>query len=363
MSEEQLPKELKKQIGQLLEEARDDFRLFETNKKVRLLKLAKDMEDTGYPKDMICATICKAISGEGISRDTIERTLPDEYKKKKIRNLTQSDVDNDLEHLSYKQEEDLQRIRPKVLERDGHKCIECGETKDLTIHHKKKTLGLGIDHSIDNLQTLCRKCHAKLHSREKVLEISTNGNPLWSKPEPEPEPERKLSPIETLAAVKAGAEPTIPITDDRDKDLEIGRLKEQLKERDETIKDLSKSVNAAIETKEKSSKTPQPAKETMEYKALLSEKNILQDRIDELEALVKKDPTLGFQSATVVAAAATAISSTTIPNEVEIAGRELSTMFLDSRSGCNIMYFKIEGNKVVGWETDIAREKKKKHGS
>lgn len=84
MPEESISKQLKKAIGQLLEQALQDFRNMEINKKTRLLKLAKDMENAGYPKDMICSTICKAVAGEGISRDTIERTLPDEYKKPKL---------------------------------------------------------------------------------------------------------------------------------------------------------------------------------------------------------------------------------------------------------------------------------------
>ena len=55
----------------------------------------------------------------------------------------------------------------KAMERDGHKCTECGKTnrKALIVHH--------IDHSgssdnpnndLSNLTTLCRSCHMRHHS-------------------------------------------------------------------------------------------------------------------------------------------------------------------------------------------------------
>ena len=40
-----ISKELKKQIGQILEVARQDFKRLEENKKERLLRLAREIED------------------------------------------------------------------------------------------------------------------------------------------------------------------------------------------------------------------------------------------------------------------------------------------------------------------------------
>ncbi len=78
-----ISKELKKQIGQILEVARQDFKRLEENKKERLLRLAREIEETSYPKNMICEEICKNIAGEGVSERYIRMILPEEYKKKK----------------------------------------------------------------------------------------------------------------------------------------------------------------------------------------------------------------------------------------------------------------------------------------
>lgn len=52
-------------------------------------------------------------------------------------------------------------IREYVLDRDGYACVQCGSTRQLAVHHKdcKK-----FNNSPDNLVTLCRSCHAKIHS-------------------------------------------------------------------------------------------------------------------------------------------------------------------------------------------------------
>lgn len=51
--------------------------------------------------------------------------------------------------------------RKVVYERDGHKCVQCGTTSDLTLDHivpKSK----GGSSEVDNLQTMCAPCnHAK----------------------------------------------------------------------------------------------------------------------------------------------------------------------------------------------------------
>ena len=50
--------------------------------------------------------------------------------------------------------------RQIVLDRDGHRCVQCGAMTNLHVHHivkRSKT----IDHSTQNLITLCVHCHAK----------------------------------------------------------------------------------------------------------------------------------------------------------------------------------------------------------
>lgn len=57
--------------------------------------------------------------------------------------------------------------RIKALERDGFKCQECGKKDVLDVHHidgKGSTFPVPEqNNSIENLITLCRSCHRKIH--------------------------------------------------------------------------------------------------------------------------------------------------------------------------------------------------------
>ena len=61
-----------------------------------------------------------------------------------------------------------QQIRQQVLERDNYICKECGQSlKSLEVHHKlpKRKGGLDI---LDNLISLCRKCHKTIEPTRKM---------------------------------------------------------------------------------------------------------------------------------------------------------------------------------------------------
>jgi RNA-directed DNA polymerase len=49
------------------------------------------------------------------------------------------------------------KLREKM--RDNFKCVRCGSTESLCVHHKKGTKS----HSLDHLETLCLKCHKAEH--------------------------------------------------------------------------------------------------------------------------------------------------------------------------------------------------------
>ena len=49
------------------------------------------------------------------------------------------------------------KLRAKM--RDNFKCVQCGSSESLRVHHKKGT----NSHSLDNLETLCLKCHKAEH--------------------------------------------------------------------------------------------------------------------------------------------------------------------------------------------------------
>jgi 5-methylcytosine-specific restriction endonuclease McrA len=69
----------------------------------------------------------------------------------------------------YDSEVSYDEIREKVIQRDK-KCVVCGTTKRLVVHHKDKTGSyyLKANNNLVNLEVLCHKCHAKLHSKEVV---------------------------------------------------------------------------------------------------------------------------------------------------------------------------------------------------
>lgn len=57
--------------------------------------------------------------------------------------------------------------REAVLERDNHRCTQCGAEFPLVVHHNDGN-GRGVhpseaNNDINNLVTLCRACHIKVH--------------------------------------------------------------------------------------------------------------------------------------------------------------------------------------------------------
>lgn len=55
-------------------------------------------------------------------------------------------------------------LRLSIYERDGHKCLKCGATEDLTIDHKHPARHGGTNDP-SNLQTLCWSCNHKKRDR------------------------------------------------------------------------------------------------------------------------------------------------------------------------------------------------------
>jgi 5-methylcytosine-specific restriction endonuclease McrA len=55
-----------------------------------------------------------------------------------------------------------ERLRERVLRRDGWRCQCCGTRLNLEVHHKKFRSQAGDD-SEENLITLCADCHEGVH--------------------------------------------------------------------------------------------------------------------------------------------------------------------------------------------------------
>lgn len=51
--------------------------------------------------------------------------------------------------------------RKKILERDGYRCVKCGTTKPLHVHHKIP-FRIVKGHTMENMITLCKGCHKKI---------------------------------------------------------------------------------------------------------------------------------------------------------------------------------------------------------
>lgn len=53
-----------------------------------------------------------------------------------------------------------QTAREQAKARDGYRCRQCGSDYLLDVHHRNP-LRAGGTHSLENLTTLCRSCHAE----------------------------------------------------------------------------------------------------------------------------------------------------------------------------------------------------------
>ncbi len=65
---------------------------------------------------------------------------------------------------------EYRKNRSLVMLRDGYACTECESIDHLECHHKQP-LYLGGNHSLKNLQTLCRKCHKQKHRNWRMYGI------------------------------------------------------------------------------------------------------------------------------------------------------------------------------------------------
>ena len=55
-------------------------------------------------------------------------------------------------------------LRQQILRRDGWKCQSCGAMSNLEVHHRQFRSHSGED-SEENLITLCKAWHARVHHR------------------------------------------------------------------------------------------------------------------------------------------------------------------------------------------------------
>lgn len=60
--------------------------------------------------------------------------------------------------------------RLEVLQRDKYKCLECGISENLHVHHNYYTNGKKAwEYPLKAFKTLCNKCHKKHHEENKIV--------------------------------------------------------------------------------------------------------------------------------------------------------------------------------------------------
>ena len=60
---------------------------------------------------------------------------------------------------------EYKEFRKKVLERDNYKCVKCGKTERLQVHHIKPRKDYpDLIMNFNNVQTLCLLCHSETES-------------------------------------------------------------------------------------------------------------------------------------------------------------------------------------------------------
>lgn len=72
------------------------------------------------------------------------------------------------ERQSFYMSHEWKNVCSKVYKRDNAKCVRCGSTKDLHIHHIESFSNKEKRSSLDNLVLLCKVCHHFVHSKKNV---------------------------------------------------------------------------------------------------------------------------------------------------------------------------------------------------
>lgn len=65
----------------------------------------------------------------------------------------------------YLQTQIWKKKREQRMKKDNYQCQKCGTAKNLVIHHIRYPAAWGME-DIDDLLTLCDRCHALVHERD-----------------------------------------------------------------------------------------------------------------------------------------------------------------------------------------------------
>jgi len=94
--------------------------------------------------------------------DKLEQEIKDDLEMIELLDSKRAEhVKNSSEYQAYLNSNEWQETRRRIFERDNFRCVKCGESKNLQVHHITYE-NLGEEKDAD-LVTLCDKCHKSTH--------------------------------------------------------------------------------------------------------------------------------------------------------------------------------------------------------
>lgn len=100
-----------------------------------------------------------------MARKTYSTKENDVYKQMKIKDGLYTDAT--IGESDYMAVSPIwQQLREERLKRDNQRCVQCGAPYPLNVHHRRYPAVWGME-SIDDLVTLCDKCHANAHNKKE----------------------------------------------------------------------------------------------------------------------------------------------------------------------------------------------------
>jgi HNH endonuclease len=75
-------------------------------------------------------------------------------------------TDPKLAYMEYLRSDRWRQLRAEALQRDGYACRVCASTVELNVHHREYRKRWGGE-TVDDLTTLCRRCHERHHTWQK----------------------------------------------------------------------------------------------------------------------------------------------------------------------------------------------------
>lgn len=117
------------------------------------------MPNRHTPNQPYCSLKCEHATYRRDNKEKVNRWRRESYRRHK-------DVKANTDAL-YKDKIRYSGNRKKCLERDNYSCLNCDSQKDLIVHHNDGTGQTETpNNELDNLQTLCRACHIRIHTHQ-----------------------------------------------------------------------------------------------------------------------------------------------------------------------------------------------------